>query len=84
MTDRPSLTLTADDRLDALAIIRAWVHHDAPALDALNRNAGQWMHLALIDCAAAFATALAEVNGTDLDTFLDRGIAAFATTEQES
>jgi len=84
MTERHPLTLSTDDRLGALAIIRAWAHHDPDALGVLNRNAGPNMHLALIDTAAEFAKALATVNGTTLDDFLDRGVSAFATTEQEN
>lgn len=78
------LKFTTDDRLDALAIIRAWAQKDAAALAAINSNAGPNMHLALIDTAATLAQGLAEASGTNLDQFLDSAIQSFTTPTENT
>ncbi len=60
--------LTHDDRLDALALVRARLAGDTTAMHALIATAGQGMYIALLDLTAALAAAQGD---GDPDAYLD-------------
>lgn len=79
MTDTDDV-LSHDDRLDAIALVRARLAGDTAAMRALLATAGQGMYVALLDLTAA----LAAVQGEgDPDAYL-RALAARVRADRDN